>query len=250
MAVGEVVSTRREGDVTVVAVDRPPANAMDPTTLRAIISAVQEVASDPPRALLLTGREGFFSAGLDLKVLPTLDEAGQRDMVIGVNDLFVTVYGLPFPVVAAVTGHAIAGGFILALCADVRIGSTRGRYGVTEIKVGVPYPAAAIGVVRAELSPPAARYLALSAALVDADWCLRHGVLDEVLEGNAVFERALEVARELAQMPAAPYARTKFDLRAKNLAEIKAAADADPLLQSWVDEEGRVAARDALSGRS
>ena len=148
--------------------------------------------------------------------------------------------------VAAVTGHAVAGGFIFALCADLRIGAAEGQYGITEVRVGVPYPAAAIGVVRAELSAAAARFLALSAALVDADWCLRHGVFDEVVPGGAVFDRALEVARDLAQMPAKPYAQTKVDLRGETLRGLEVAAAHDPLLSSWVDDEGRAAAEGAL----
>ena len=63
------------------------------------------------------------------------------------------VYALPCPVVGAITGHAIAGGLVLALCTDVRVASSDGRYGLTEVKVGVPYPQAAIGVVQAELAP-------------------------------------------------------------------------------------------------
>ena len=67
--------------------------------------------------------------------------------------MVIATYALPCPVVAAVTGHAIAGGLVLALCADYRIASTAGRYGLTEIKVGVPYPQAAIMAVRSELAP-------------------------------------------------------------------------------------------------
>lgn len=67
--------------------------------------------------------------------------------------------GMPCPVIAAVTGHAIAGGLVLALSADLRIASLEGRYRLTEVKVGVPYPQAAIGVVRAELAAPAVRNL-------------------------------------------------------------------------------------------
>src|SRR5437879_5809758 len=123
--VGRAVSVERQGNITVMRVDRPPVNAFDQPTLEELTTALGQVAGDPPPALLITGREGYFSAGLDLKVLPTLDEDGQRAMVRGVNDMVVTTYSLTFPVVAAVTGHAIAGGFIFALCADLRIGSAQ-----------------------------------------------------------------------------------------------------------------------------
>jgi enoyl-CoA hydratase len=77
--------------------------------------------------------------------------------------------------VLVITGHAIAGGMVLALCADYRVSSDSGRYGLTEVAVGVPYPQAAIGVVRAELSPSAARVLTLRGPLTAAGECLRLG---------------------------------------------------------------------------
>ncbi|MFY9614435.1 MAG: enoyl-CoA hydratase/isomerase family protein [Candidatus Dormiibacterota bacterium] len=245
MSVGHV-TTRVEGEVTLLTLDRPPANAMDLDTLHELIAALAEVAATPPRALVISGRPRFFSAGVDLKFVPTLDAAGQQAMVQGVNDLVLAAYGLPFPVVTAITGHAIAGGFLFALCGDIRIGALDGKYGITEVTVGVPYPAAAIDIVRAELTPAAARYLALSARLVGAEWCADNGVWDEVLSGDDVVPRALEVARELAAAPASVYARTKRELRAETVERLRAAAAADPLLQGWVDAEGRAAVEGAL----
>ena len=116
-------------------------------------------------------------------------------------------------VLGAITGHAIAGGLVLALCCDYRVASNAGRYGLTEIKVGVPYPQAALGVVRAELGPSAARTLVLGSELTGADECLRLGVFDEIVAGDAVLPRAVEVAAQMAALPSDVYARTKRDLR-------------------------------------
>jgi enoyl-CoA hydratase len=155
-------------------------------------------------------------------------------MVEGINAMALGVYGLACPVIGAITGHAIAGGLVLALCTDLRVASSAGRYGLTEIKVGVPYPQAAIGVVRAELAPHAARMLSFSNRLVDAAECRRLGVFDEVVEPAAVLPRALELARELAGFHAEAYARTKRDLRHATLEALRAAAAEDPLLEQWV----------------
>jgi enoyl-CoA hydratase len=111
-----------------------------------------------------------------------------------------------------------------------------GAYGLTEVKVGVPYPQAAIGVVRAELSPHAARRLVLGNRLTDAEECLRLGVFDEVVPDDAVVVRALEVAKEMAALRPDVYARTKHDLRGAALAAMREAADADPLLDAWVQK--------------
>ena len=214
--------------------DRPPVNAMNLELLDELVTTVEQLAADVPAALVLAGRPGAFSAGLDLKAVPAYEPDEQRRMVEGINAMALGVYGLPCPVVCAITGHAIAGGFVLAVCGDHRVASSEGRYGLTEVKVGVPYPQGAIGVVRAELTPAAARILVLGNRLVDADECLRLGAFDEVVEPDSVVDRAVEVARELAELPADVYARTKAELRADTLAAVRAAAAADPLLQTWV----------------
>ena len=226
--------TERDGGVVVVAADRPPANALDLGLLRDVVAAIEGVAADPPAAVVLTGREGFFSAGADLKAVPGYGPEEQRGMVESINAMALGVYSLPCPVVGAITGHAIAGGMVLALCTDLRVASSAGRYGLTEVKVGVPYPQAAIGVVRAELAPNAARVLGLGNRLISAQECLRLGVFDEVVEPEAVLPRALEVARELAAMPRDVYARTKRELRGETIEALERAVVEDPLLERWV----------------
>ena len=227
-----IAISEREG-VTVLTADRPPANAMNLELLDELVAAIEGLAADSPPALVLAGRPGFFSAGLDLKAVPEYGPAEQRRMVEGINRMALGAYALPCPVVCAITGHAIAGGFVLAVCGDHRVASAEGRYGLTEIKVGVPYPQGAIGVVRAELSAAGARVLVLGNRLVDAHECVRLGAFDEAVAPNAVVERAVEVARELAELPADVYARTKAELRSETLASLRSAADSDPLLSGW-----------------
>jgi enoyl-CoA hydratase/carnithine racemase len=233
----EHVSLREHEDgVRVMTIDRPPANAMDVALLAELCEAVERVAGDPPRALVLSGRPGFFSGGADLKAVPGYGADDQRAMVTGINAMALGVYGLPCPVVGAITGHAIAGGLVLALCTDLRVASSDGKHGLTEIKVGVPYPQAAIGVVRAELAPHAARLLAFGNQLLSAAQCLALGVYDEVVEPDAVLPRSLGLARELASFPAEVYARTKHDLRGTTAAALREAAESDPLLAQWVTQ--------------
>ncbi len=229
------MSLHETDGVVVMTVDRPPANAMDVALLRDVVAAIEQVANDLPRALVLAGREGFFSAGADLKAVPGYGPEDQREMVESINAMALGAYELPCPVVGAITGHAIAGGLVLALCADIRIASSVGRYGLTEVKVGVPYPQAAIGVVAAELPPHAARVLALGNYLIDAAECRRLGVFDEVVEPHEVVSRATELARGLAGFPRDVYTRTKRDLRGETTARLRAAAAEDPLLAQWVD---------------
>jgi enoyl-CoA hydratase len=233
------VSIEQVGDVALVRVDRPPANAMDPELLADAIAATEEVAALDAGAVVLTGRPGFFSAGADLKVVPTLDAAGQRAMVDGINGLCMAWYGLPRPVVCAVNGHAIAGGLVFALCGDYRVAAAQGRYGLTELRAGVPYPTMAIAVVAAELSAPAARRLTLLADLVDAADLRDLGAFDEVVPNDDVLDRALAVARDLATLPSSAYAATKRRLRERVLALAAAlqAGEVDPLGDAWTDAD-------------
>src|SRR3954451_6039170 len=195
-ALNTLTLTDRDG-VVVLAADRPPVNAMNLELLEELVMTVDRLAADPPRALVLAGRPGAFSAGLDLKAVPGYSAAQRREMVRGINGMALGVYGLPCPVVCAITGHAIAGGFVLAVCGDHRVASTEGRYGLTEVKVGLIFPVVVIGIASAELSPQAARTLALSGRLAGAEECVRAGVFDSAAPPEAVEDRALALAGEL-----------------------------------------------------
>jgi enoyl-CoA hydratase len=228
------LTLERSDEIAVVTIDRPPANAMTVELLDELVATLRSIERDPPGALVLSGREGFFSAGVDLKAVPGYGPDERRRMVDAINEMALTAYALPCPVVGAITGHAIAGGLVLALCTDMRVASTSGSYGLTEIKVGVPYPQAAIGVVATELAAHAARVLTLGNALLDAHECVRLGVFDEALEPQAVLPRAIELAGTLACFPAETYARTKHELRAATIERLRQRAAEDPLLATWV----------------
>jgi enoyl-CoA hydratase len=199
-----LVRTEERGEVALVTIDRPPANAMDLELLEAGRLVLQELEDSDPGAVVLTGREGFFSAGVDLKVAPALDAAGQRAMVEGINSLFAGWYSFPRPVVAAVNGHAIAGGLILALCADHRVGGGDAKLGLTELRAGIGYPLAAIAIVKAELTGPAARELVLRAELVGPDEALALGALDEVVPPDEVLPAHCRSPKTWRAFPARP----------------------------------------------
>jgi enoyl-CoA hydratase len=228
----EHVTLEEHGEgLVVLSADRPPANAMDLTLLADLLEAIELLKAKEPRAAVLAGRPGFFSAGVDLKAVPGYGPEEQRRMVTSINAMALGVYELPFPVVGAITGHAVAGGLVLALCTDLRVASSAGRYGLTEVQVGIGYPQGAIGVVGAELAPHAARRLALGSDLLSAGDCLGLGVFDEVVEPDEVLPRALALATSLAAFPPEVYARTKNDLRAATAARLRATAAEDPLLE-------------------
>jgi enoyl-CoA hydratase len=244
------IHIEESGDVAVVWIDRPPANALDLDLLAEGDDVRQQLAGSQPGAVVITGRERFFSAGLDLKATPSLSAGEQRHTVDGINRLFAGWYAFPRPVVAAVNGHAIAGGLILALCADHRVCATEGKLGLTELRAGLPYPVAAISVVRAELKPSTARRLVLGAALVEPDEALALGVVDELRPRDEVLTRAVEVATGLAALPAGSYTQVKRQLRGPAIDAIEralAGGAGDPVLGTWIGDETRAAAAGLLA---
>ena len=232
-----LISVEPVGDVAVVRLQRPPANALDLELLARMLEVLEELRDADPRAVVLVGSGSFFSGGLDVKVLPGLDEDGKRTMAEGINRMLADWYGFPRPVVCAVNGHAVAGGLVLVLCGDRRIGPTVGAFGLTEVRLGVPYPANAIELLRAELTPAAARLLALSPGLVEPAAAQALGVVDELAPPEEVEPRALELAADLATLPGQAFTLTKAGLRAEALASMRRAADGvDPVVRSWVEE--------------
>jgi enoyl-CoA hydratase len=249
-AIVSSIQIERVGQIAVLRIDRPPANAIDLDLANEFATALEGIeATDGIGALIVTGAGSCFSAGLDLKVVPTYDRAQQQAMVMQVNRLFGGLYGLPLPTIAAVNGHAIAGGVILTLACDYRIGA-EGDYklGLAEARVGVPFPVAAMAIVQSELSHPVARTMVLTARNSSPRDALSMGVLDELQPPELLLPRALEVAQEMAALPRSVYRRIKRQLRAAALTRIDDAISngQEPMLDSWLSTETRAASTEAL----
>lgn len=247
----EFVSVERREEVAVVRFDRPPANALDRRALERLVETFARIEQDDSLgAIVFTGAGSFFSAGLDLKTIPASGPAEQRATLDALNRMIGGLYGCRLPVVGAINGHAIAGGMICALLCDHRIGA-RGAFqiGLTEARVGIPFPVGAMVVLRAELSPSDARRFVLRARNTDPETALVAGVLDELCEAEALLPRACEVARELAALPRRAFGRIKRQLRAPAIARIEDCIEGgtDPLRGDWLAEEARAASARVLA---
>lgn len=244
------IQIERVGQIAVLRIDRPPANALDLDVANEFATALEGIeTADGVGALVVTGVGSCFSAGLDLKAIPTYDQAQQQTMVMLVNRLFGGLYGLPLPTIAAVNGHSIAGGVILTLACDYRIGA-EGDYkiGLAEVRVGVPFPVAAMSIVKSELSHPVARTMVLTARNSSPREALRMGILDELQPPELLLSRAMEVAQEMSALPRAVYRRVKRELRGAALALIDDAIRnrKEPMLDSWLSAETQAASAQAL----
>lgn len=230
-----LVTASDHDGVRLLVVDRPPRNAVDLTLIAALGAAIEAAAADDAvRALVLTGTASAFSAGVDVKVVPAYDRAARAEMIRGIDGTMPALYGMPKPTVAAVNGHALGGGLVIALACDVRIAAA-GSYalGLLEVTAGIPFPAGPLLVVQSELDPQTASTLALTGRTVGPTDDLAARFLHAVVPAETLVATAVERARTLADLRG--YAAVKHQLRAAALARLKAIVleDSDPLLDDW-----------------
>jgi enoyl-CoA hydratase len=211
------------------------ANALDVELLDALLHELDGVAEDV-RALILTGTGSIFSAGVDLFRLTREGADYVRHFLPLLSRLLQKLFTFPRPVVAAVNGHAIAGGCVIVLAADIRLMADGvGTIGVPELLVGVPFPAAALEIVRFAVGREKVQLLLYTGRTLSARDALAAGLVDEVVAPDALTTRAQELAQQLAMIPPPVYSLTKQALRAEALERIeKARMWQDPAaLEAW-----------------
>jgi enoyl-CoA hydratase len=226
------ISVERIDGTVVLRIAHGRANALDLELLRALIEAVDGLAADPAvTAAILTGSGSVFSAGLDLFQLADGGAAYVRELLPVLGDALLRLLECDLPVVAAVNGHAIAGGCILAAACDRRVMATgRGRIGVTELLVGVPFPVVPFEILRGAVPVPALADLVLSARTLSAEEARQVGLVDDVVEPEVLEVTALEAARRLGALAPAALRLAKRDLHAPVLEAIarrRAASDVE-----------------------
>src|SRR5262245_5615200 len=235
-----------DGGVRVLALDRPPANAIDESLLTELGLALNAAQAEPDvRALVLRGEGRFFSGGFDLAA-PRRDAAAAREMQRLYRDLHAELLGFPKPTLAMVNGHAIAGGFVLALACDYRLGVDGDyRVGLNEVAVGAGFPRTAVEIVRLRLPHARASELMLGGALYPANQSVRLGLVDEMLPADRFVETAHRRAARLGGFPRAAYGDAKLALVAEARERIARESDADSERTDavWRDPESRAARR-------
>jgi enoyl-CoA hydratase len=208
-------SVTRHGDVARIRMAHGKANAFDVEFLASLRASLREALASDARAVVLCAEGSIFSAGVDL---PRVAGSSTRELaafLAELSDALAELFLAPRPVVAAVNGHAIAGGAILALACDHRLMARgAGRIGVPELAVGVPFPLVPAEIVRYALGDMRAHRAMLGAALCPAERAVEEAWVDELVEPDQLAPRAHAVALELAAAPADSFARTKAILRA------------------------------------
>ncbi len=189
-------------------------SALDVELCEALADALDGVAAAPPAAVVLTGSGSTFSAGVDLfRVLEGGSDYLER-FLPALGRAFGTLFGLPVPVVAAVNGHAIAGGCVLVSCCDRRLMARgSGRIGVPELLVGVPFPALALEIMRFVLPAHHVQTVLYTGRSYTPEQALQVGLVDELADGDALLDRAVEEARALGSIAPATFRASKRGLR-------------------------------------
>jgi len=229
------------------------ANALDLELTTALAAAADRLERDDRvHGAVLSGSGHIFCAGVDLYRLLEGGPAYARDYVPCLANAFHRLFACTKPVVAAVNGHAIAGGCVLAAACDYRLmAAGDARIGVPELRVGVPFPLVAIEILRFATSPAHLQELVYRGTTYTTAQAYERGLVDEVVERDTLMERAMEVAERLGTDAVARFRLTKRQLRAPTLAAIAAhAAETDgAVLEVWQRPETLAAIRTYLDAR-
>ena len=229
-------------EVAVLHMEQDRANVMGDAFLDAANGLLDDFESSDARALVFTGPGTIFSGGLDLPRLVGLDRDAMRTFLTRLGDFMLRVFQLDRPVVAAINGHAVGGGCVLALQTDYRIMTTRpAKIGLSEAQLGIGLPAGVVETLRAQVPASSLVPIALQGELMSGERAAHLGLVQELAVPEALMDRAHAKAKKLAQSPRASYAHIKQALRAPVLASIESTRESvdERFLDTWFSDEGR-----------
>lgn len=243
-----MINREDRGSVAVVRLAHGKVSALDAALVERLITELDSIRTDTSRALVLTGTGSAFCAGVDLFQVLEGGGAYVRRFLPRLDALLTSLVGFPKPVVAAINGHAIAGGAIIAAACDHRVmAEGKGRIGIPELAVGVPFPPLALEIVASRVAVTAFRGLVYTGRTVLVDEAVEVGLVDEACDPGHLAERAWEIAEQLASIPPASFALAKRAFAAPILDRAKAMAAVDAAVaDAWSEPETMTAIRSYL----
>lgn len=231
-----MLDLEERGEVAIMRLQHGKVNALDLELLLAITEAMHVV--DQARAVVITGSGSSFSAGVDLQRIVAGGPSYVEEFLPALSDSFMAIFDHPGPVVAAVNGHAIAGGCVIAAACDVRLMS-QGKIGLAELSVGVPFPPVPMEIMRHAVGP-AAGHLVLTADLLDPAQAQSIGLVQHVCNAEDLVDSALDRARQMARIPADVFSLSKRQLQQPARDRIAARrGDEKAVVEMWSSDRTR-----------
>lgn len=222
----EPLAYHLEHQLAVIQMDDGKANALSRPMIDALLAAVAR-AEKEASAIVLTGRVDRFCAGFDLRVMMS-GPAAALELLDAGSRLLLTLYGTAIPLVVACTGHALAGGALVVLTGDYRIGAAGAfKIGLNEVAIGLPVPVLAMELARDRLLPTELGHATLEAKIYDPAQALAAGYLDAVVPADQLLARAKAEAGRLGALARTAFRATKTRLRAKTIEYIRAKLEDD-----------------------
>jgi enoyl-CoA hydratase len=238
-------------DVAMLTVEGGKANALTPELLDAIERIIDGFERGPSRAGVLIGYERYFSAGLALTHIIDFDRDELRGFIQHFSRVMSRVFVCRKPIVAAINGHAIAGGCVLALMCDARIAADDAsiRIGLIESQLGIGLPAIVVEGLRFAVPPASLVPIAMEGALYSPAQALALGLVNETVASSELVARSTAMARALAAPGAAAVAQIKRALRAPIAEVITRTADweVEAWLDTWFSTEAQQRLRAAVA---
>jgi enoyl-CoA hydratase len=234
------------GGVAVLSMRAGKANAIGSAFLDRLSTQLDALAASDAAALVLTGEGKAFSAGLDLPEVTAMDRAGLERFIRHFSEVMLRVFTLPLPVVAAINGHAIAGGCVLALQADVRLASAgESRIGLNEVQLGLGLPTVVLETLRSQVPASTLGPVALEGRLLGPEEAHALGLVHEVVPPAQLLAAAVLRATALAALPGPAFRQIKEAIRAPVVEAVRRSGAEDA--RRWVETAFSPPARGRLA---
>jgi len=209
-------------EIAIITMDDGKANAINPPMLEALNACLDQAEKDA-KVVIITGREGRFSGGFDLKLMMSLPGEEVKALVDGGGKLAHRLYSFPMPVIAACNGHGVAMGCFILLSCDVRIGTAGAfKIGANETQINMVLPIFASELVKARVADDFKTRSMVFGELFDPETAKKAGYLDQVVDASALLATAKATAEAIKPLSGSSLTGNKLLLRETTLATIKA----------------------------
>jgi len=238
-----MIKTFQENQIKIIQLNRKKANALNHDLINSILNELNKIERDDSiRGIILTGREGMFSAGLDIVELYDKDKDYMRDFWILFSNLLLKIYSYPKLIFSAISGHSPAGGTVISIMTDYRI-MTTGKYliGLNEVAVGLTMPVSIGKVFQSLLGIRNAEKMTLTGELVSPVRAHQIGLVDELVSSKHLIDRAKKEMKVWLQLPFEKQINSKLSLREEiiTLMQKNIIANNDNFIDSWFSKECR-----------